>query len=245
MGKNSKRLILALTIIIALSITAVANNVSALPAPTASVPEFTVLFTDRSYTIPANTSIDPSTGKTITNPAQYINNKTIQISIKNQNISGISFLQYEIRMKGHYMQEWTNISSIKTNRQLEYTVLNYAIHLNNASGNFTSYLDEISPGDTVDFQAQAQIWIKRASGPDLFHVRYDDILWKATDWSSTQSITIPENNSSSPTPTVPELSWLSILPLLVSVLFVAVMLRHRKTIQGSVKKLLRIVFYLQ
>ncbi len=32
-----------------------------------------------------------------------------------------------------------------------------------------------------------------------------------------------------PTPTVPELSWLIILPLLLSMLFVVVILRHRKT----------------
>lgn len=34
--------------------------------------------------------------------------------------------------------------------------------------------------------------------------------------------------TATPTPTVPEFSWLAIIPLLVYVLFVAVMLRHRK-----------------
>jgi len=34
-----------------------------------------------------------------------------------------------------------------------------------------------------------------------------------------------------PIPTVPELSWLAILPLLASLPFIAVILRHRKTIK--------------
>jgi hypothetical protein len=47
-------------------------------------------------------------------------------------------------------------------------------------------------------------------------------------WSSTQTITIPAS-SSSPSPSVPELSWLVIIPLMVAMLSVALILRHRKT----------------
>jgi hypothetical protein len=39
------------------------------------------------------------------------------------------------------------------------------------------------------------------------------------------------NGSPSPTPTVPEFSWLTILPLLISVFSVAVVLRHRKLVK--------------
>ena len=62
-----------------------------------------------------------------------------------------------------------------------------------------------------------------------------------SDWSNTQTTTIPASSispgptvpSSSPTPPVPELSWLVILPLLLSMFSVAVLLRHR----NQVKKL--------
>jgi len=49
----------------------------------------------------------------------------------------------------------------------------------------------------------------------------------------TTSPAIPPTANStfpnSPTPTVPELSWLAVVPLLLSVFAVAVIVRHRKT----------------
>jgi YVTN family beta-propeller protein len=47
---------------------------------------------------------------------------------------------------------------------------------------------------------------------------------------SSNPTSSPTNTMVSPTPTVPELSWLAIVPLFVSVLFIAVLLRHRKTV---------------
>jgi hypothetical protein len=164
-----------------------------------SIPEFTVRYTDFSYDVPASTSIDPFTGKNVTNPAQHIENQTIQISIKNQTISSSDFLYYEIRMKGHFSQEWTNISFIQANPHSEYTTLTYALTGNNASGNFDSRL-EISPGGTADFQVQAQIWHyvlsdtpnSQFGGGWLFRMSYH------SDWSNTQTITIPASSSSTP-----------------------------------------------
>ena len=221
MRKNSKRLILALTIILALSIAAVTSNVSALPAPTASVPEFTVMFMDGSYTIPASTSIDPSTGKTVINPAQYVNNKTIQISIKYES-KAVAFQEYDIRLKNHNIQEWTNITSIRADPQAEYTIFTFAIAGNNATGNFTDYLDKVSAGDTVDFQVQEELWIRRTSGGwEFWTWKIDYELWKESDWSPTQTVTIIESS-------VPEFSWLIIIPLFLSVLSIVVLIRKRK-----------------
>jgi hypothetical protein len=58
--------------------------------------------------------------------------------------------------------------------------------------------------------------------PAQVGVAYDN----SSDWSSTQTVSFPEP---SPTPNVPELSWLLIVPLLLSMLSVAVILRYRKT----------------
>jgi hypothetical protein len=70
-----------------------------------------------------------------------------------------------------------------------------------------------------------------------------------TEWSSTQTVTIGQTSTSNPTqnptqtptntvlstptPTVPEFSLLAILPLLFSMFFITVILRHRKTISQN------------
>ncbi len=184
-----------------------ATDVSGIPKP--SIPEFTVKFADYSYDVPANTSIDPYTGKTVNNPAQHIENNTLQISIKNQTIQSAEFLYYEIRMKGHFSEEWSNISQIQANPHSEYTVLTYALGGNNASGNFISRLDEISSGDTVDFQVQAQVWdyVLSDHPNDQFGGGWIFVMESASNWSNTQTITISESQTptsspaTTPTPT--------------------------------------------
>ena len=75
-----------------------------------------------------------------------------------------------------------------------------------------------------------------------------------SDWSNIQTISIPDGAvtiapyanptlissqtpipyaTTSPTPTVPEFSWLAIFPLFVSVLLIEVMLKHRKTLKTT------------
>jgi hypothetical protein len=72
-----------------------------------------------------------------------------------------------------------------------------------------------------------------------------------SDWSNIGTLTIPngsvsistsaspnptptstQNPTLSPTPTVPEFSWLAILPLFISLLFIAIKLRHRSQKQS-------------
>jgi hypothetical protein len=55
----------------------------------------------------------------------------------------------------------------------------------------------------------------------------NDRLWLAKFSLEANSSATP---TLSPSPSVPELSWLAILPLLLSMFFVAVVIRHRKTI---------------
>ncbi len=98
MSSISKTFTLILILIVAVSslslITIKLASAQTIPKP--SIPEFTVHYADRSNDVPANTSIDPFTGKTVTNPAQHIENQTISSS---------DYLYYEIRMKGHFSQE--------------------------------------------------------------------------------------------------------------------------------------------
>ena len=101
-------------------------------------------------------------------------------------------------------------------------------------------------GGQLDFQLQAQIGnISYASEGTQSLGNYYRFTGESSDWSNTQTLNINYNLNStasnaslnptlspSPqptsTPTVPEFSWLALLPLLASVLGAAVILRHRK-----------------
>lgn len=57
------------------------------------------------------------------------------------------------------------------------------------------------------------------------------------DVTNSNQTSQPSNSpSTTPTPTVPEFSWLAILPLFLSLLFVAVIFRHRKTLKLNQRK---------
>jgi hypothetical protein len=215
----------------------VTNEPASTPSPTTrpNIPEFSVRFADGSYDIPANGSIDPFTGQPVMVPAQHINNQTIIVTIKNQTVLyEENYLNYQIQMKGYYSQEWTNISVIRANPHSQFTVVTYAIDGNNASGQFDDYLNQISSGGTVDFRVQAQTWVS-ATNPQ----NQRQAFWMASvsDWSPAQTITLVNGATSTsvsltpsptPSPSIPELSWLAIIPLMVSMICIAVLLRHRK-----------------
>ena len=101
-----------------------------------------------------------------------------------------------------------------------------------------TFLNDVPNGAQLDFQVQALVghnstmWYNSnpfyaGIGGYIPAVAYDS----ASGWSNTQTITIGEMASTSPTPTptVPEFSWLVTVPLLLSVFSIAVILRHRKT----------------
>ena len=105
-------------------------------------------------------------------------------------------------MKGHFQQEWSNISYIQANPHSEYTVLTYALGGSNASGNFDSRLEEISSGDTLDFQVQAQIW-HYVPSDDFYSQFGGGWLFRISDysdWSDTQTITVGESQTPTPSP---------------------------------------------
>ena len=107
----------------------------------------------------------------------------------------------------------------------------------------TSFPDgpQIPDGSQVDFQVQTQIGQINPIPSGMLAGDFYNFTGQTSDWSPTQTITIGETSAStSPTPTptslqnptstptVPELSWLVIVPLLLSLFSVVVILRHRK-----------------
>jgi hypothetical protein len=109
-------------------------NAQSLTTP--SVPEFTVKFVDRSYDAAPSTTTNPYTGQQITNEAHHVENRTIELTIKNQpftsyqqNGENISFY-YNVREKGPYEENWTNV----------YTVDNYFTAQSNTDNTTLVYL---------------------------------------------------------------------------------------------------------
>ena len=168
MGSKSKTLALMLTLIIVLSCLTMLMvkpaNARTTPNPSVpvpSIPEFSVKFVNASYEIPASSTINPYTGQNETSPSSYIENYSIQVIVKNQpftpqwnpegNSGFIPTLYYNVRMKGHFEDNWKILYSpdtdFPTQSNSDYTMV-YSEEFN-PNGLTTNY--------QIDFQVQALI----------------------------------------------------------------------------------------
>lgn len=210
------------------------TNAQTIPKP--SVPEFTLRYVVQPYYIPASTptyTIDPYTGEqkiqTSGSPSQSGNNRTIEITIKNQLFSSYYdskhnyvYLSFNVSYKGHFEDTWKYYS-------------NYGAGWSKSNSEYVTIIFTEPPSEgQIDFRIKAQI--------GYYYEYY--MPWEAYgfvgqsgDWSNIQTITITEGSTSAstspspnptPTPTVPELSWLVIVPLMLSVFSVAIVARQRK-----------------
>jgi len=68
MGKSRKAFSLLLFVILVVSSLMMVESANAQSIPKPSVPEFTAKYVDRSFIVPASTSIDPYTGQNVTHP---------------------------------------------------------------------------------------------------------------------------------------------------------------------------------
>jgi hypothetical protein len=189
---------------------------------------------------------DPYTG---VNTTRQVNNSTVEVTITNQPFSPYYYsyeyqgttitkntsLWYDVQFKGHFAQDWTdaNLDDLATQSiSSTYTVISLPQ---------TTIIDPVAypNGGAVDFRVIA------ITGGWFPVVLYSDVnlpmnfISKNSSWSNMQTInltygSVAVSTSSNPlatlcpTPTVPELSWLAIVPLLFSI-FSAVVIRHRKT----------------
>jgi hypothetical protein len=245
MNNISKSLALILILIIAISSLSIIivnpSNAQTIPKP--SVPEFTVKAVDHSYVVPASTSIDPYTGKQITHPSYKVENKTVDVTIRNQiftptNLEGnVTGLFYIIRWKGHF-ENWTgyydgndylNINHVGDDSKI------WGIEALNSDYTVKSFSDfnGLQTGAEIDFQVRAIIGFNflyfgghiQPIGTVFYNVQ-------ESDWSNIQTVKIGETSTSpnpTPTPTVPEFPVLAILPLFLSTFLIATKLLRRKT----------------
>jgi len=190
-----------------------------------SVPEFTVKFIDSSYTTPTTYSIDPYTGQNVTHHGSYVANKTIEVTIRNQpfvryfdtssgwNIS----LYYNVRVKGHYEVNWTDLylredmpylsENVPPKSASEYTVLSYHSYQPISENTYMTggKMLDLPPGSQVDFQLQAlagyihRVWNPNATNQlDMYPYVF---AGEESGWSNTKTLTISPTPSPSPEPT--------------------------------------------
>jgi len=187
-----------------------ASAESTIPKP--SVPDFTVALVDASYDVPTTYSTDPYTGKTITHGGYHVERRTIEIRIKNQPFNEINDwgakFYYSVRYKGHFTEEWFDVYQpyeMPTQSNSDYTVISYNSENRDP---YSFYLAPaprslvVSPNGQVDFQVKALVGSACEGSPfvgipSLFS-------GEESDWSATQTITIPPVGSSSSSTSTPD-----------------------------------------
>jgi hypothetical protein len=226
----------------------VAKPASAQSIPTPSVPSFSLRFNQASYNV-----VDPYTGA-----SEQVDNSTIDIIVKNQPFNTIydsvdnitTSLYYNVQVKGHYTESWTEVYS-----QINYTYLgttwatwyNYPVQ-SNSEYTIISLPANYSAGSQVDFRVQAVIANETEEYiPDFIIINPftsgtytpETVMFivQTSDWSNPQTITIPTSSTStsptptlSPTPTVPEFPsiLIFIVPIFLVVVAVSLLLYVRK-----------------
>jgi hypothetical protein len=175
------------------------------PIPTPSVPEFTAQFIDTSHNV---TSIDPYSGQQVT---ELVTNKTIEFTIKNQPYvtTYSQTFYYNIRMKGHYSDSWTNVSTpslgLLNPSTSENTVYSYpASEFYNAPeayeiGNFW-FQPLVGADSAIDVQVEALIGsFQPYVNPEGIASRWSYyFVGTESGWSNTKTISIPANASTTP-----------------------------------------------
>jgi hypothetical protein len=199
---------------------------SAQSIPTPSAPEFTVSFVDRSYTVPITTTqtTDPFTGQQVTHTSggQYVKNETVDIKIKNPQLTSITLsngsvaqLYYSVRTKGHFSDRWgesyddrwtTTWANGDSFAQVfastsDYTVVTLVIGSPNSI--LTGHADVYIPaGGKEDFQAEASFGYQYTTYTGLYPSGTAFFSYASSGWSPTRTITLGETSvTASPNPT--------------------------------------------
>jgi hypothetical protein len=235
MGASLKPLVLLVAAVMLASGLLMVESAFAQSTPKPFAPEFTAKYTDYSYDIPTttSTSTDPFTGKQIitTNNGYHVDNRTVILVIKNQQINTVDqanplSLYYYVRFKGHYENNESDWMYLPKELKYGYgpasnsseSVWYYT--LNSLASQYYLYFSDNSE---IDFQVQAFIGNQTLSTVGLGgHYVFTG---EGSNWSKTQTVTI--KNSNSQTPSVPEFSVMTILPLFVITLLAIALLKPK------------------
>jgi hypothetical protein len=232
MCRASNSFSLLLVVILAVSSLLMGESVSAQSIPKPSVPEFTLKYVADFYDVSTTYKIDSYTGEKVVDVQGYrVNNSTVQIVIKNQPFTPYTDskgkyidLYYNVSYKGYYGENWDYYSHD--------SATDFFLKQSTSDNTVISFT-KIPTNGQIDFRIQAHIGFYTETGHpwmDSYTYRFDG---ESSGWSNTQTITIPKTSASAspnptPTPSVPEFSWYIILPLLASIIAVALFLKHRQ-----------------
>ncbi len=227
---------LCLVVILAFSVLLlIAEPIDAQTIPKPSVPEFTLTFVSHPYDVPTTTTttVDPYTGeKTVTtHPGYHVDNKSLEIQITNQPFTPYYDgetrieLYYNISYKGHYEDKWEYYWADK-----------YGGFFSQSSSDYTIItFPRLPEKGEVDFRVQAQIGYFGSYVTYPQGVAYS-FGGQVSGWSNTQKLTLPEapnTGTPTPSPTVPEFSFMAILALLVVLpLIIVSLVKKRNWLKG-------------
>jgi hypothetical protein len=197
---------------------------SSTPKPT--VPEFTLKLVEHPYDVSPTYSTDPYTGESVmTQSGYHVQNKSIEITIKNQHFTPYEdsngndiTLMYNIRWKGHFGDLWSYYAG-KTNKientrdyfrasDSDYSVVVGGLSWNEDSVGYHFPIGSLSEGSQdshVDFQVEALIGhsnrVYVGNMIPFGAIYYYNFTGEASDWSTTQTITISESQTPTPSAT--------------------------------------------
>jgi hypothetical protein len=217
----SKRVTLLLIVVLTastLTVVEFATADTAIP----SVPEFSLKVVAHPYDVAPTTTIDPYTGdEIITSYGYREENKSVEVTIKNQPFTSTldasgnyTSLYYNVQFKGQYTDKWENARAFYNASNSEYTVTSVSLR---------PY--QIPDGVSLDFQVRAFIGyaVKKAYDsmlpPEMKY--YYEYIGQAGDWSNTQTITVGDSQTSTPSsaPTqTPESTTIIGVAIIVAVL---------------------------
>jgi len=210
MRKCTVLLLVVCLVVSSFSVLAV-SSVSAQAGYKPSVPQISsIKLVDSSYDVPPSTTttVDQYTGKetTTTTPGYHINQKSIEVTIKNQPFTpyidestkdpaygpnGKEFnLYYRVQAKGHFGENWRDFGELYVIQSNSgYTVVSSAIIGEDKIVNYDA-------GSQLDFRVQASVGYKYNELSGRLFVPYSGPVWvvapaEYSDWSRVQTFTIP------------------------------------------------------
>ena len=196
---KSNKIFLLLTILTLLVSAALSVNSTCAIVANPSVPQFTVQYVDHSYDIPPTYGKDAYTGQTkIITGGRHVDNRTIDVTIQNQPFTpyldsnnNTVGLYYSVRSKG-YFDDWSEssvhvLSGVQASTTFASTVISIDF------GNWG-----VQQGGQIDFQVAAVAGYPASDAAYCGSVHFNTVF--QSDWSSTQTITIGNPITSTPTP---------------------------------------------
>ena len=188
MGCISKSLCFLFIVFLTVPSVLIIQSTNAQATPKPSVPEFSL--------------------KVVAHPIDVVPTN-LEITIKNQPFTSYidasgnyTSLYYNVRFKGHYSEQWRYYPENRNTGYANASISDYTTMSFDLGG---SPLGTVPAGGQVDFQVQALIGHDNKISWNVFlhpEFYYYEFAGEISDWSNTQTITMPETSTSvSPTPT--------------------------------------------